>query len=139
MIPKLSPYLLVQETLFPDEWKILVSCICLNRTTRASVDKVLPKLFSAYPDALSLSNATESALCEILAPLGFKNRRAKTLIELSKNYLNKTWMSVSDLPGIGKYGEAAWKIFCAGEMPDSCPEDHALKMWWNWNRSNADR
>jgi len=44
-IPPRSGYGLIQEDLWPDEWKILVSCMMLNYTSRKQVEKILPSFF----------------------------------------------------------------------------------------------
>ena len=138
-VPPVSPFGLIQETLWPDEWKILVSCVLLNRTTRRAMEKVLPALFAEYPDARSMSQARPDDLAQMTASLGFKNRRAGNLIRLSKEYLGSTWSNAEDLPGIGSYGAAVWQIFCRGELPETCPADGALSKYWAWRKSHADR
>ena len=139
MIPPRSPWGLIQEDLWPDEWKILVSCILLNRTTRKQVEKVLPSLFSAFPDAASMSSADQDSLSQIIARLGFKNRRAKTLIEFSKKYLAKTWSDAGELPGVGDYARSAWIIFCKNLLPKKEPVDHALVKYYRWRKIHEER
>ena len=46
--PPKSPVGLIQEELWPDEWKILISCLMLNQTTRKQVDKVIWKFFDKW-------------------------------------------------------------------------------------------
>lgn len=135
-LPPVSPYGLIQETLWPDGWKILVACIMLNCTTRKAAEKVIPRLFEKYPNAESMSKADPEELSQIVAELGFRNRRTNTLIEFSKNYLTDSWQHPKDLPGIGDYAGAAWDIFIRGEIPEECPKDGALANWWHWAREN---
>lgn len=134
MIPPRSPYCLIQEDLWPDAWKIMLSCLLLNRTTRKQVEKVLPVLFANFPDAQSMASADPTALASIIAPLGFKNRRSFTLINFSKCFLGPNWSHASELPGIGEYGSAVWDIFVKGTFPSVCPKDHALTLWWKWHQ-----
>lgn len=136
MIPPRSPYCLIQEDLWPDDWKILLSCLLLNRTSRKQVEKVLPQLFSVYPDALSMSKADVDTLSSIIAPLGFKNRRSVTLIEFSKSFLKPNWKQAKELPGVGQYASDVWDIFVRGVMPSKEPSDHALVWYWNWRLKN---
>lgn len=135
MIPPRSPWSLIQEDLWPDEWKILVSCILLNRTTRKHIEPILPRLFLLYPNANSMANASHEMLSEIIAPLGFKNRRAETLVKMSKKYIKKDWAHARELPGIGDYAAAAWEMFCCQTMPESCPKDGALTRVWKWRQT----
>lgn len=132
MIPPRSPFGLIQEDLWPDEFRILVVCMLLNCTTRKSVEKVVPKLFAKYPDAHAMASAKQEDLSAIISPLGFRNRRSAGLIKMSKAYLKKSWSHASELPGIGPYGSAAWEIFSRCSVPETCPNDHALTLWWHW-------
>lgn len=138
-LPPASPYCLIQETLWPNEWKILVACVLLNRTSRKSVEKVIKSLFEMWPAAEAMSNADVSSLSSVVAPLGFKNRRAITLKRLSEDYLKGNWKHARELPGIGDYGASAWEIFCANIMPEEKPKDHALVWYYDWRLKNANR
>lgn len=137
MIPPVSPFGLIQETLWPDEWRILVACIMLNLTTRRAVEKILPKLFDRYPDALAMSSASFDDLSQDIAPLGFRNRRAKNLINMSRQYVKGEWTHASELPGIGEYAASAWSIFVLGIMPSECPRDGALAKYYKWRKLNG--
>jgi methyl-CpG-binding domain protein 4 len=136
MIPPRSPYSLIQEDLWPSEWKILVACMLLNCTTRSAMEKVLPRLFSLYPDATSMAHADHGHLSQVISRLGFGNRRASNLIKMSREYLGSNWKHARDLPGIGKYGAAAWEIFVLGVLPEDCPDDHALTRYWKWRQKH---
>lgn len=138
MPPPRSPYCLIQEDLWPNNWKILIVCVLLNRTTRKQVEKILPSLFKLCPTVQSMSNCNLSQLTSVIAPLGFKNKRAITLINLSKNYLKTNWTHAKELPGIGDYGAAAWDIFVLGKIPDVCPKDHALTLYYKWLTKHDD-
>ena len=77
--PPKSPYNLLQESLWPNEWRVLVSCLLLNLTTRKQVEKVIDKLFSKYPVPEDMIRANEDDLRSIIASLGLVNKRVKTL------------------------------------------------------------
>ena len=47
--PPRSPFGLLEEILWSDEWKLLVACMMLNCTTRLQVDRVLWRLFLLVP------------------------------------------------------------------------------------------
>jgi methyl-CpG-binding domain protein 4 len=136
-MPPVSPYGLIQETLWPDRWKILVACIMLNLTTRKAMEKILPSLFKKYPDAVAMASACPEELSQIIAPLGFRNRRTKNLIQMSKQYLGSNWKHARELPGIGEYGAAAWDIFVLGNLPDECPKDGALTKYYKWRKNHG--
>ena len=130
--PPKSPQNLVQEPYFGDEWKILTCCILLNLTTHKQVRKVLPPLFKKYPQPDFMVLADEEELRKMLLPLGLSNKRAKTLIRFSKEYLTKEWKSARDLYGCGKYADDAWHIFYEGDWENVTPSDHALNYYYTY-------
>jgi methyl-CpG-binding domain protein 4 len=130
--PPLSPWNLVQEPYFGDEWKILVCCLLLNLTSHKQVRKILHKLFRKYPEPAAMSMAKEEELKILLKPLGLVNKRAKTLIRFSQEYLTKDWKTAKDLYGCGKYADDAWHIFCVGDWKSVEPNDHALDYYHSW-------
>lgn len=137
MIPPLSPYGLIQESLWPDEWRILVACMLLNCTTRKQAEKVMPRLFAAYPTPEAMAAARPEDLTPIIASLGFGNRRACNLIRMSRHYLGSSWSHASELPGVGQYAAAAWEIFVRGTLPPECPKDHALTKYYCWRKRHS--
>jgi hypothetical protein len=74
-------------------------------------------------------------LSSVIASLGFGNRRAETLIRLSKDYLKPGWSDARELAGVGEYAGRAWDIFCRGALGDSPPKDHALVKYWKFAKS----
>jgi len=132
MIPPRSPFSLIQEDLWPNQWYVLVVAIMLNCTTRKQVEKVWPKFVEKFPTPQSLLNSTEQEIGEVIASLGFKNRRAKNLLKMTEMYLCANWEHASELPGIGEYGARSWEIFIKGELGDVEPRDHALSKYWLW-------
>ena len=103
-----SPHNFVQEPFQTDVWKILVCCILLNQTTHVQVRKIIPVLFSRYPDHFKMARANRKKLVEIIKAAGFYNIRAKNLINMSKSFDK---MEVNDLPGVGKYAHDAYRLF----------------------------
>jgi len=130
--PPKSPLNLVQELYFGDDWKVLVCCILLNLTTHKQVRKILPSLFKRYPEPDFMILADEDDLREILQPLGFSNKRAKTLIRFSRDYINNSWSSAKELHGCGKYADDAWHMFCKGDWENIAPNDHALNYYYSY-------
>jgi endonuclease III len=59
-------YGLVQEKYWPDGWKILVCCLCLNLPTRKQMESVVEEMFKRWPTAASLSQANEEELQELI-------------------------------------------------------------------------
>ena len=102
---------MLQEIYRHDPWKMLVGCILLNQTTRVQVDKVREQLFSLWPDALEMVQADPAALSEVIRPLGFYNKRARSLIKFSQEWTEKEWKEPIELHAIGKYAQDSWEIF----------------------------
>ena len=135
LIPPVSPYGLLQETLWPSEWLILVSCMLLNCTTRKQVEKVLPEFIRRWPSAAEfITHAEREQVMTLIKPLGFASRRTDNLLKMSQRYLCGPWDNVRELPGIGEYAARAWEIFCRGELGDEPPNDHALVDYWRWRK-----
>ena len=130
--PPRSPHALLQESLWPDEWRVLVSCLLLNQTTRLQVDKVVDRLFHTYPGPVSMTMAMDADLYDIVKPLGLANKRVKTLKRFSEEYLTNDWNTPKDLYGCGKYADDTWRIFCRGDWRDVEPHDHALNDYHNF-------
>ena len=103
--------MMLQEIYRNDPWKMLVGCILLNQTTRTQVDRVREELFSLWSDPIQMGTADPSKLAEVIKPLGLYNRRAKTLIKLSQDWINRNWKEPIELHGIGKYAQDSWEIF----------------------------
>jgi methyl-CpG-binding domain protein 4 len=138
-VPPRSPYSLIQEDLWPDEFFILISCMLLNCTRRQQVERVLPDLMRGWPTAVELATAEHRDVSSVISCLGFGNRRAGTLIRFSKDYSGSGWSDARELCGIGEYAGRAWDIFCRGELGSSPPKDHALVKYWRWAVMRSDR
>ncbi|KAK3276751.1 hypothetical protein CYMTET_15201, partial [Cymbomonas tetramitiformis] len=131
-LPPKSPFGLLEEILWHDPWKLLLSCMMLNQTGRRQVDRVLWRLFHRFPSASCLAQAAASEVEELVMPLGLHRKRAQMLIKFSQQYLQGDWQEARELHGIGKYADDAYRIFCKGEWKDSQPDDHALNWYHQW-------
>ena len=131
-IPPKSPYDLLQERFWPNEWKILVVCLMLNQTSRKQVEPMIEDFFKMYPDPQSILKADEEVLFSFLKPLGLANKRSKTLKKFSAQFLEEDWKTAKDLYGCGKYADDAWRIFCLGDWKEVSPKDHALVFYHNF-------
>lgn len=129
MIPVRSLRDLIQERYYPDQWKVLVCCLLLNRCRGDTVRGVVERLFEAYPDAVAMIDASLEELTGILRPLGFQNQRAKRLVEFSKAFMSG-WRDVRELPGVGEYAADCFRIFFLEELGNLPPDDHALVDYW---------
>jgi methyl-CpG-binding domain protein 4 len=135
-VAPVSPHDLIQEHYPGDEYKILVCCILLNQTRRKQLDKIVDEFFDKWPTAESILCADHESLVEMMRPLGFYNRRAKSLKKFAEQYIAGNWNIASDLHGCGKYANDAWMIFIKGRAHEVSPEDHALNHYHSWFISN---
>jgi len=133
--PPASPHSLLQELLWPNEWKVLVACLLLNLTSRKQVDSVVDEFFKRYPTPKDCVSADSDGMYKLLKPLGLVNKRIKTLKRFSDEYLNKDWSTPKELYGCGKYADDAWHIFCKGDWRNVEPSDHALNNYHEFLRT----
>lgn len=131
-VPPRSPYGLLQEDLWPDEWRILVACLMLNLTTRKQVDGVIHEFFRRWPNPDSLLKANVCDVEELIRPLGMWKKRAQTLFRFSGEYLTGKWKTAKDLHGCGKYADDCWHLFCVGDWKNISPNDHALNEYYDY-------
>jgi methyl-CpG-binding domain protein 4 len=116
-----------------DAWRILVTCILLNLTTREAVEDAMDGFFAKWPNPVSASTADVSQMGDVLRPLGLWRRRTRSIVRLSNAWVvrwgnGKSCPSPSGLPGVGQYAVDAWKIFCSGER-DFVPRDRMLRAY----------
>jgi len=135
-IPPKSPYNLIQEQLWESPWKIFVACIFCNLTKRVESEPYMWKFFNLYPTPEKASAASQVELQEMIQPLGLSQRRSRTLIRMSNDYLIKDWRdNPESLYGIGKYASDAYRIFCLGDWRNTDPKDGALVSYHNFLKS----
>ena len=135
--PPKSPVGMLQEDLWPDEWKVLVACLLHNQTSRKQVDKVYQELFSKYPDATSMMNSDVHEVRDLIKPLGMWKRRTETLQRFSREYLEKEWKTPKDLYGCGKYADDVWRVFIRGDWKEVTPNDKALNRYHDFLKSRS--
>jgi methyl-CpG-binding domain protein 4 len=133
-MPPRSPFGLIQEDLWPNEWRILIACQMLNCTTRRQVEKVINEFFEEWPTPLACATANVSDVSTVIKSLGFANRRANNLVKMSHEFMEHTWKHARELTGIGDYAARAWEIFCLGKLGDDEPNDGALSVYWKWRK-----
>jgi adenine-specific DNA glycosylase len=134
-LSKVSPYLLLQEIYHEHPWRVLVCCIFLNCTKRAQVDGIRDEFFRRYPDPDSVISADSLEMAELIAPLGFKNKRTSTIKRFSCDWKAKEWIEPKELYGIGKYAQDSWEIFQKGNLNVE-PTDGVLKKYLAWAKTN---
>ena len=88
-VPIASPYGLLEELFGNSPWKLLLSAMLLNRTTRSQgVDAVLNTFLQRWPNPSYAASCDDmKEIARIIRPLGMKNKRARFIVEFSKEYL----------------------------------------------------
>ena len=119
---------LIQERYFPDRWKMLVCCLMLNLTSHKQVNPIIDGFFKRWPNALKASEADELEMKEYLKSLGMYNKRAKTIIKMSKQFI-EGFSQPKQLYGCGKYASDSDLIFYQGRWKEVEPTDGALKRY----------
>ena len=109
-------------------WQHMVGVICLNKTRREKVKKMLPAFFKEFPTAIHLLQSDKDKIAEMLKDLGMKHVRANRLWRMSQDYLGWDGEDATELFGIGKYGSDSYRIFYKDEIPDNI-QDNELKRY----------
>ncbi len=148
-----SPFGLLEELFRKDPWRLLLSTIMLNRTTRCQVDVVLYEFLCKWPDAASTSVANEEEIATVIRPMGMTFRRARAIIRFSKEWLSLlqtktpnnaicgvefslTKQDVMGLYNCGTYAYQCYRIFIQGDFY-GITTDHALQIYVNYRRGLA--
>ena len=137
MIKQTSPYLLLQEIYNEHPWRMLVCCIMLNCTSRKQVDQVREEFFQKYPDAVEAERADPIEIAEVIAKLGFKNKRTAAIQRFSSDWMTLDWSEPNELYGIGKYAQDSWEIFMKGNLEVE-PTDGVLGKYLDWARTQPE-
>lgn len=123
---------MIQEIFRDEPWKLLVGCILLNQTTHVQVRKVIWELFQLCPSPGAMAATDPEAIARLIRPLGFYNRRARTLIKFAESWLGE-WSDPRELHGIGRYAHDSWQIFIGGrldiEVTDKVLTDYLTLSW----------
>lgn len=128
-----SPRRLLQEIYRHDVWKMIVSCIMLNKTNRTQVDKIRCDFFFKYSSSESFLMGNKEEIKIYLSSLGFKNRRYDMIKNFSEDFLlNK---DIKDCRNVDKYASDSYEIFCKGNYSVK-PIDLKLKEFLLWKASS---
>lgn len=118
--------LMVQQQVHT-RWQHMVGVIMLNQTGRKPVKTVLPAFLERWPDPASYLNSKPEDVIPVIRPLGFYNRRERTIRRMSKDYLTWDQVDATKLYGIGQYGSESYRIFWLGERFE--PQDKELRRY----------
>lgn len=129
---------LLQERYATNPWKLLVSCILLNQTSRRQVDAVIDAgLFERFPTPQSMAFADREEIADAVRHLGFGNVRSARLHSFSTQWVDY-WMKWLKHPtedelrrftGIGPYALDSYRIFWLGDTSRCDSGDKEILAW----------
>lgn len=92
-----------------DSFELLVAVVLSAQTTDVSVNRVTPALFEKYPDAISLSEASEEDVMRLIHSIGLYKNKSRNIINLAKELVKRFDGEVpskreelESLPGVGR-------------------------------------
>lgn len=150
-----SPLGLLEELFGDDPWRLLLSTIFLNRTQRVQVDVVMHSFLQQWPTAESVAAANVDEISTVIAPMGIRNRRARGIVQFSKDYLELLKSRVDQgetkkpskgasfhlsedeikrFYNCGQYVSDAYRIFIQRDWTTNST-DHALEGYVEWKRA----
>ena len=92
-----------------DSFELLIAVVLSAQTTDVSVNRVTPALFEKYPDAISLSEASEEDIMRLIHSIGLYKNKSRNIINLAKELVKRFDGEVpskreelESLPGVGR-------------------------------------
>ncbi|XP_026314203.1 methyl-CpG-binding domain protein 4-like [Hyposmocoma kahamanoa] len=125
-----SPHCVVEEVFSSNPWAMLIATIFLTKTSYRTARRYIKSFFEEYPTPYDVLNEKPTSLERFFDNLGLR-KRGSMIWKLSYQFVSSKWRRASDLYGIGKYGEDAYRIFCLGHT-DLDPGDRYLKLYLDW-------
>lgn len=132
----ISPHYVFEEELSNNPWAMLIATIFLTKTSGKTARSYMKAFFEEYPTAYHVLSDSPVGLERFFDKLGLR-KRGHMIWKLSYQFVSSKWRRASDLCGIGKYGEDAYRIFCLGHT-DLDPGDRYLKLYLDWLRHHTD-
>jgi len=105
--------IMIQDVYRNSPWKMLVAVVLLNRAKGTKVREMLPQFFVNWKRPPDLAHADHDRLVKFLEPLGFQEKRATVLKDMSANFLQTGNVSelVSMTKGLGDYAIESVEVF----------------------------
>ena len=72
-----------------DSFELLIAVVLSAQTTDVSVNRVTPALFEKYPDAISLSEASEEDVMRLIHSIGLYKNKSRNIINLAKELVKR--------------------------------------------------
>ena len=122
------------ELVFDNPYQLIVSVILSAQCTDKRVNMTTPTLFLKYPDAKSLANANLDDVEEIIKPCGFYRNKAKNIISMAKDVVNKFDGKIpsnkDDLKSLAGVGEKTANVVLATafNVPAIAVDTHVFRV-----------
>lgn len=119
-------------------YKVLLATILSLRTKDTLTAQIAPKLFAVADNPQAMVRHTPEAIAEIIYPVGFYRNKAKSILAVSHQLLDKYEGQVPDdldtlltLPGVGR--KTANLVLTAGfNKPGICVDTHVHRISNRW-------
>ena len=139
-----SPDPLLQEYYCFDAWRLLCSCALMSRVSSDNTKHTcISSFFERFPTPSALLDASPDNVLPTVLPLGLFPTRYKTVVEVSRKFLEMPVFAVSKDPefkiyGVGDFTLDSYRLFVQGDF-DFTPGDKNLKAFVAWQRKNAQK
>ncbi|XP_045516300.1 methyl-CpG-binding domain protein 4-like [Pieris brassicae] len=125
-----SPHYIIEEEFSQNPWAMLIVTIFLTKTSGKMALPYIKNFFENYPTPYHVLNDNPTSLGRYFDKLGLR-KRGQIIWKLSYQFVSSKWRRASDLCGIGKYGEDAYRMLCLGHT-DLEPDDRYLRLYLDW-------
>lgn len=131
-----SPHQIIEEEFCTNPWAMLVATVFLTKTAGKIARPFMQKFFKNFPTPYRVLETNPADLEAYFETLGLR-KRGHMIWRMSYQFVSAKWRRASDLCGIGKYGEDAYRIFCLGHT-DVEPCDRYLRLYLDWLKGHTE-
>mmetsp|Transcript_16948 Transcript_16948/g.28616 ORF Transcript_16948/g.28616 Transcript_16948/m.28616 type:complete len:358 (+) Transcript_16948:263-1336(+) len=137
--PPPSPNELMQEFYAHDTWQLLICCVLMSRVSSHNVKhNTIAAFFKRYPTPSDALDADPEEVLRIITPLGLFPTRMRSIVEVSRHFLEMPEFILGLKPpykvyGIGEFGYHSYLLFCRSNFAIA-PGDRALKAFVEWQK-----
>lgn len=126
-----------------DDFTLLVAVLLSAQCTDKKVNEVTPALFDAGPTPAAMMDMGESAILDIIRPLGLSKQKAKHLARLSsivthdhQGQIPRSFEGLESLPGVG-HKTASVVMAQAFGVPAFPVDTHIHRLAQRWGLSSG--
>eukprot|EP00959_Pyramimonas_sp_CCMP1952_P385611 8081169-Pyramimonas_sp.AAC.1 len=132
----------MQEFYAHDTWQLLICCVLMSRVSSAAVKhNTIAAFFKRYPTPSDALDADPEEVLRIITPLGLFPTRMRSIVEVTRNFLQMPEFVLGLTPpykvyGIGEFGYHSYLLFCRSDLAVN-PSDRVLKAFVEWQKRQA--